>query len=37
MMRAAVLEAIGSLKLKQVPVPEPGPGEVLVRIEANTI
>ena len=37
MMRAAVLEEIGSLRLKQVPVPEPGPGEVLVRIEANTI
>ena len=37
MMRAAVLEEIGSLKLKQVPIPEPGPGEVLVRIEANTI
>jgi len=37
MMRAAVLEEIGKLRLKQVPVPEPGPGEVLVRIEANTI
>ena len=37
MMRAAVLEEIGSLRLKQVPVPEPGPGEMLVRIEANTI
>ena len=36
-MLAAVLSAIDDLSLKRIPVPEPGPGEVLLRIEANTI
>jgi len=32
-MRAAVLHAVGEpLKIEQVPTPEPGPGEVLVKI-----
>lgn len=33
-MKAAVLYAPGQLKLSEVPVPEPGPGEVLVRVAA---
>ncbi|HWJ38762.1 MAG TPA: zinc-binding dehydrogenase [Sphingomicrobium sp.] len=33
MMRAAVLTGAGKLMMKDVPVPEPGPGEVLVRLE----
>lgn len=37
MMRTAVLEEVGSLRLKQVPIPGLGPGEALVRIETNTI
>lgn len=38
MMRAAQLVAQGApLELREVPVPEPGPGEVLVRLEASGI
>ncbi|WP_327158884.1 alcohol dehydrogenase catalytic domain-containing protein [Streptomyces tubercidicus] len=33
-MRAAVLHGPGQLSLAERPVPEPGPGEVLVRVEA---
>ena len=33
-MRAVRLHAVGDLRLEEVPVPEPGPGEVLVRVEA---
>lgn len=33
-MRAAVLHGLGQLSLAERPVPEPGPGEVLVRVEA---
>jgi L-iditol 2-dehydrogenase len=33
-MRAAVLRGIGDLVLEERPVPEPGPGEVLVRVTA---
>ena len=29
-MRAAVLEGVGKVVLQERPVPEPGPGEVLV-------
>ncbi|MGD7731670.1 alcohol dehydrogenase catalytic domain-containing protein [Propionibacteriaceae bacterium G57] len=36
-MTAAVLSGIDDLALKRVPRPEPGPGEVLLRMEANTI
>lgn len=36
-MKAAVLEEIGQLELRDLPVPMPGPGEVLLRVEANTI
>ena len=36
-MNAAVLEGIGQLRLRQVARPEPGPGEVLLKVEANTI
>ena len=31
-MRAVMLVEIGKLELQDVPVPEPGPGEVLLRI-----
>ena len=40
MMRAIVQDHYGApdvLRLEQVPVPEPGPGEVLVRVEAAAI
>ena len=36
-MHAAVLSAIDDLRLERVPRPEPGPGEVLLKVEANTI
>ncbi len=36
-MRAAVLRGIGDVGLETRKVPEPGPGEVLLKIEANTI
>lgn len=32
-MRAAVLHAVGDLRVEDRPVPTPGPGEVLVRVE----
>lgn len=35
MMQAAILEAApGALRIEEIPVPEPGPGEVLVRVAA---
>jgi alcohol dehydrogenase len=36
-MRAAVFEKTGSIKLREVKRPEPGPGEALVRITLTTI
>ena len=34
-MQAAVVEQFGkSLALKEVPIPEPGPGQILVKTEA---
>jgi L-iditol 2-dehydrogenase len=33
-MRAAVLREFGKLGVEELPVPEPGPGEVLVRVRA---
>jgi L-iditol 2-dehydrogenase len=36
-MRAVVVERPGSAKLRHVPTPEPGPGEVLVRVGAAGI
>ena len=36
-MNAAVLHGIDDLSLTRVPVPDPGPGEVLLKVEANTI
>ena len=36
-MNAAVLHGIDDLSLTRIPVPEPGPGEVLLKVEANTI
>lgn len=35
-MSALVLEAPGKLHLRRVPVPEPGPGELLLRVKAAT-
>ena len=38
MMKAAVARAFGApLSIEEVPVPEPGPGEVLVRIRASGV
>src|SRR5208282_1185584 len=38
MMQAAVVESLGKpLVLQEVPVPEPGRGEILVRIEATGV
>src|SRR5579859_129413 len=34
MMTAAVLHGKEDVRIEQVPVPEPGPGEVLVRVKA---
>ncbi len=36
-MRAAVFEAKGAIKLREIARPEPGPGEALVRITLTTI
>ncbi len=36
-MQAAVLVGPNELRLKEVPVPEPGPGEALLRVEACAI
>lgn len=37
-MRAAVVPALGApLEIREVPVPEPGPGQVLVRMQASGI
>ena len=33
-MQAALLREFGKLEVEEVPVPEPGPGEVLVRVKA---
>ncbi|HRQ01076.1 MAG TPA: alcohol dehydrogenase catalytic domain-containing protein, partial [Terrimesophilobacter sp.] len=33
-MRAAVLHAVGDLRIEDRPIPTPGPGEVLIRVEA---
>jgi L-iditol 2-dehydrogenase len=35
-MEALVLEKPGALSLRQIPVPEPGPGEILIRVKAAT-
>ncbi len=35
-MRALILEAPGRLRVEEVPIPEPGPGDVLVRVKAAT-
>jgi len=38
MMKAAVVPALGSpLEIRELPVPEPGPGQVLVRMQASGI
>jgi alcohol dehydrogenase, propanol-preferring len=35
-MKAAVVHALGKpLEIEEVPLPEPGPGEVVVRLEAS--
>ena len=35
-MLAALLTGVGQLDLREIPVPEPGPGEILVRVQAAT-
>ena len=35
-MRALILEEPGCMSLKNIPIPTPGPGEVLVRVKAAT-
>lgn len=35
-MRALILQEPGCLSLREVPVPEPGPGEVLIQVQAAT-
>lgn len=35
-MQALILEAPGKLSLQQIPIPQPGPGEVLVHVRAAT-
>jgi propanol-preferring alcohol dehydrogenase len=38
MMKAAVVPALGSpLEIRELPIPEPGPGQVLVRMQASGI
>lgn len=38
MMRAAVVPGLGArLELREVPVPEPGPGQILVKVEASGV
>ena len=37
MMRAAVFEKQGSIKLREVPKPKPGVGEALIRVTLTTI
>lgn len=36
-MKAAVLEALNDLRVKEIPTPEPGLGEVLVKVHAASI
>lgn len=36
-MKAAVLEGRGALAYRDVPTPEPGPGEVLLRVRASSV
>lgn len=36
-MRCAALHAPGDLRLEDRPTPQPGPGEVLLKVEANTL
>ncbi|MGD0530559.1 MAG: alcohol dehydrogenase catalytic domain-containing protein, partial [Polyangiaceae bacterium] len=36
-MRAAVFIGKGQIELREVPRPEPGPGEALVRVTLTTI
>lgn len=35
-MRALILDAPGVLTLREVPIPQPGPGEILLRVEVAT-
>jgi L-iditol 2-dehydrogenase len=35
-MRSLVLEAPGQIALRELPIPEPGPGELLIRVRAAT-
>lgn len=36
-MRAAVLVGPGHLEMRDVPIPKPGPGEIVLRVGANTV
>lgn len=35
-MRALILEEPGTMSLQEIPIPQPGPGEVLIRVKAAT-
>ena len=37
MMKAVILEAPKTFKVKQIPMPKPGPGEVLIKVMAAPI
>ena len=37
MMKAVILEAPKVLRVKEIPIPKPGPGQVLVKVMAAPI
>jgi threonine dehydrogenase-like Zn-dependent dehydrogenase len=37
MMKAVVFEGVGNLRIQEVPKPQPGPGEAVLRVTATTI
>src|SRR5690606_7447141 len=37
MMRSAIIAAPGVIELKELPLPHPGPGQVLIRLEGSGV